>query len=70
MSPALYTKDSVLAQYPKTIASVGSTDPFKDDIYRFVSRLLEAGATDVSMREFRMLGHGMLGHNPKGPGVT
>lgn len=69
LSPGLYTKPEILAKYPMTIFSVGSADPFKDDIYRFVSRMLEAGAHNVSMREFRMLGHGFLSHNLKGEGI-
>ena len=66
LSPGLYTKPETLAKYPKTIISVGSADPFKDDIYRFISRMLESGSKDVSMREFRMLGHGFLSHSLKG----
>lgn len=60
LSPAIYTKDEVLRQFPKTIFTVGSFDPFKDDIYRFMDRMLQQGVHDVSIREFRMLGHGFL----------
>jgi len=69
LSPALYTKDKVLAQFPRIIFTVGSLDPFKDDIYRFMDRLLQAGAKDVTMKEFRMLSHGFLSHDLEGPGI-
>ena len=70
LSPAIYTKDEVLRQFPKTIFTVGSCDPFKDDIYRFMDRMLQQGVKDVSMREFRMLSHGFLSQNPEGPTVS
>ena len=71
LSPGLYTPLNTLKKYPKTIMSVGSNDPFKDDIYRFVSRLLDSGidSSAVSMREIRMLGHGFLSHGLKGEGL-
>ena len=69
LSPALYTKDEVLAQFPKTIFTVGSLDPFKDDIYRFMDRLLQAGAKDVTIKEFRMFSHGFLSHDLEGEAI-
>lgn len=70
LSPAIYTRNEVLALFPKTILVVGSCDPFKDDIYRFMDRLLQADAADVSLKEYRMLTHGFLSQNPEGPGIS
>lgn len=60
INPGLYTQDDVLARYPKTQLVIGSCDPFKDDVFRFTSKLLKAGAKDVELIEIRMLSHGYL----------
>ena len=65
LSPGIFVDDDVLKKFPQTMFVVGSQDPFKDDIYRFMDRMLEIGVEDVVMKEFRMLSHGFLGYNPE-----
>jgi acetyl esterase/lipase len=61
ISPGMYTKNDTLLKFPRSRIIIGGLDPFKDDNYRLVHRLLQAGAKDVMAKEFRMLSHGFLG---------
>lgn len=70
LSPALYASDDVVRQFPRTILIVGTCDPFKDDIYRLMDRMLQVGMSDVVIKEFRMLSHGFMSQNPEGPGLV
>lgn len=70
ISPGMYTKNETLNKFPRCRVIIGGLDPFKDDNYRLVHRLLQAGAKDVMAKEFRMLSHGFLGfHQPLGTGM-
>ena len=40
ISPGMYTKNDTLLKFPRSRVIIGGLDPFKDDNYRLVHRLL------------------------------
>lgn len=69
VSPRL-ANHKTLAQYPPVRLMIASLDPFKDDNYDYMHRLIEAGAPDVQAKEFQMMTHGFLSqHMPVGAGL-
>lgn len=40
ISPGMYTKNETLIKFPRCRVIIGGLDPFKDDNYRLVHRLL------------------------------
>ena len=60
LNPGMYTKNETLKNFPRIRVIIVGLDPFKDDNYRFVHKLIQAGAKDVKAKEFRMLSHEFL----------
>lgn len=49
---------------------IAQLDPFKDDNYKFLHRLITVGAQDVKAMEFEMMTHGFLSlYTPLGTGL-
>lgn len=70
LSPGFFTPVETLKKFPRTLLIAAGLCPFKDDNFRCVHNLLQAGAKDVKVMEFRMLPHGFLNmHQPFGMGI-